>query len=1056
MSEPLKDLAARERFRSEWQRNFAVSANAGSGKTTAISERLAQMALSPEGAAVLPKTAVVTYTKKAAVQIGQRARQVLLRRIEADGTADPSALDQLERAFFGTIHSFCLLLAQRYGQPLGLNLTPRLMAEGAEEEEAFWEEFLEQDAMTFSSLSPAEMDAFLRFVVLEEVFSVARGLNAASSRHLARRRPSGPLPQPSEELLQQLLSLPLKGAAKPRENLEKSKRAALAWLERFRSGGGFLPLYEPFGSAKELCVLAVAWMAPLKSWLADAAAALAAELADRYREFRFVRGVQTFADQIDAAMAVLQDAGVLDKIRADGWRVILDEAQDTDSQQFAVLVEIARPPGAKAGNWPSGGGAAPRAGHFCMVGDGQQAIYRSRADIRNFVRHLDAYAHRDGGEKLVFQATFRTPKKVIEFLNAGFPEAFGSGREYNLGLAPAEGVVPPLLQVGYEPLEAGPDNEEGAAERFALTIPEEKPSDVKAWLAEEARQLADFLAKNGPAPVGARSWGEICVLAPRIDWLTVVQKEFEKAHLETALQIRRNRSGDSPVYAWFTGLLMVVCDPENAYEWFGVLREIFGVSDALLAEELREKGSFLWETPEVHPAPLQAALAVLRPWILRVDDEGLPLEQYARGLAKDCALEEKAFALEPGGGLREELVRLLAEAARLGVDGAGPRDWLGQLLSGVEQLRPSGRPQKDAINLLSAHSSKGLEWPVVIPVALWHTIGEKSPDGGLYVISDAAPGGQPRVFFDRLSLPADMREARERERVRELVRLLYVTFTRASRRLIIPWQHGFGTRRRNDPSFAELFGQPERLNTLPIVAVSAIPSVPSGTAALSMGTSNAIEHVIESGCLPVPLPQRLLPHQLAKKADQVRGLRHESSLDQAAPARVEVGDEAIDYGIWWHETMEYMPWRAAAETVDNYCRDRLAVAQTLGFSDRAETELIRLRESQAWKQLTSDRWKLAAEVSVLSPVKNDAWIDGVIDLVLWDEAESAVWIVDWKTNRCRNSESDEALLTRLVEEYAPQLTAYGQATQSRFAGGKTRLLVYSSSVGDWREVSVLP
>ena len=37
MSEPLNDFEARERFRREWDRNFAVSANAGSGKTTAIS-----------------------------------------------------------------------------------------------------------------------------------------------------------------------------------------------------------------------------------------------------------------------------------------------------------------------------------------------------------------------------------------------------------------------------------------------------------------------------------------------------------------------------------------------------------------------------------------------------------------------------------------------------------------------------------------------------------------------------------------------------------------------------------------------------------------------------------------------------------------------------------------------------------------------------------------------------------------------------------------------------------------------------------------------------------
>ena len=126
---PLADQAARDRFRDEWHRNFAVSANAGSGKTTAISERLAAMALAPDGARLLTKTAVVTFTKKAAAQIGQRARAVLLRRVEEAGGRDLAPLDHLERSFFGTIHSFCLKLAQSYGQSLGINLNPEVVSE---------------------------------------------------------------------------------------------------------------------------------------------------------------------------------------------------------------------------------------------------------------------------------------------------------------------------------------------------------------------------------------------------------------------------------------------------------------------------------------------------------------------------------------------------------------------------------------------------------------------------------------------------------------------------------------------------------------------------------------------------------------------------------------------------------------------------------------------------------------------------------------------------------------------------------------------------------------
>ena len=44
------DQPDRDRFTHEGDENFAVSANAGSGKTTAISDRLAALAMREDGA----------------------------------------------------------------------------------------------------------------------------------------------------------------------------------------------------------------------------------------------------------------------------------------------------------------------------------------------------------------------------------------------------------------------------------------------------------------------------------------------------------------------------------------------------------------------------------------------------------------------------------------------------------------------------------------------------------------------------------------------------------------------------------------------------------------------------------------------------------------------------------------------------------------------------------------------------------------------------------------------------------------------------------------------
>lgn len=1046
MSDLPVDHEARARFRDEWDRNFAVSANAGSGKTTAISERLAAVALTPGGADLLRKTAVVTFTKKAAGQIGQRARNVLLRRLCERGRADLAPLDHLERAFFGTIHSFCLLLAQRHGQALGINLNPAVVAEN---DDALWEEFLEQEPMQFESLPPARLDAVLRHLPLDAIFGLAKSLDVATARRFLARVPAA-LRGPDEAVLQAIL------AAKPKqkrsaESLQRNQRAAQEWVRCFRDETGFLPLMKPDGKAAGIDDLFRRFFAPLKASLAEHAATLAAELAGRYRAWRFDRGVQTFADQVEAAMAVLQNPDTLEKIRGEGWRVILDEAQDTDPQQFAVLVEITRPPGAALATWPGGGGSGPRPGHFSMVGDGQQSIYGSRADLRNFQRHLRAFERGDGGDLLQFSVTFRTPRQVVSLLNATFPAAFGARRGHNLGLPPEEGVPPPLLQVPYEPLEAGPVNVDGQVWRLPLA-PVEQKLGVDARLAAECRQIAHALRKGGPALVGASHWGELCVIAPRNSWLLVARKELEAAGLKTALQMRQNRNGANPAYAWIVGLLAALCDPLNAFEWMGVLREVFAVSDEQIAMALRagEARIFQWDEPELYSEPLRGALATLKPFVERVDEEGVALEAFARELVAACDVPAKLRAIDPAGALETELERLLAEAAELGLTGTGPRQWLCELLGKIDEGRPAGKPTDDAINLLTAHSAKGLEWPAVLPIGLWRSIGQRT-ETGLRLVPDGA--GDVRVYFDNESLPAETREARDRERLRELGRLLYVTLTRPRRTLVLPWNAAFAT--ADEGSFAELWGADlDQLETLspPLTEAKRGIAVSSVRAPRDEPAPPAQGELALLGDRPATLlPTRLLPHQLAHAPDFSRAARHESALDEPGPART--GEDPIDYGLWWHETMEFLPWAGGEESIDAHGERALAAAVAQGFGARAGEEWRRLRTSPAWADLRSPRWTRVAELSVFSPVRADAWIDGVVDFLLHDPKAGEVWVLDWKTNRRRSGENDATLLARLASAYTPQLVAYGNCVRSFFPGCSVRLLVFSTAAGFWTEVA---
>ena len=387
---PLPDQRARDRFITELNRSFSVLAPAGVGKTRAIVDRVVNIATTQTEAKDLPNLVVVTYTNKAADEMQQRARTALLAHPNG-----ASLMGDFNRAFFGTIHSFCLNVLRTYGHYLGL--PGDLDMANDQDEDRLWVEFFRSFVLSDleTGLTDDQLRTCFRHLPLQDVVELARH---AAPRTAARKLSACPVPD-----FESVMEFAPDGRS--RKSVESAKERLLRWRKAYESDTDFLPLPELSRGGTDFQATWRQAFAPLREWLGHCSSTLAVAVATDYAQFRIRSGRLTYADQIAFVLELLKHPAAGPKLRGLRYRIILDEAQDTDQDQFRVLLEMARPPEAK-GIWIDRGGTPPEPGRFCMVGDPQQSIYGKRADLA-FYQTVREQLYRAGVEELKFHVTFR-------------------------------------------------------------------------------------------------------------------------------------------------------------------------------------------------------------------------------------------------------------------------------------------------------------------------------------------------------------------------------------------------------------------------------------------------------------------------------------------------------------------------------------------------------------------------------------------------------------------------------------------------------------------------
>ena len=504
-----------------------------------------------------------------------------------------------------------------------------------------------------------------------------------------------------------------------------------------------------------------------------------------------------------------------------------------------------------------------------------------------------------------------------------------------------------------------------------------------------------------------------------------------------------------------------------------------------------------------HPGDRTAWLALLHGPCCGLTLEELQLlcEDQAASIPELLASEEQCLRLEPVARARLERVRVALHAAVNGPERSLPlwqrvdHAWLrlggpatcreqrdlddaraflralseqreAEWLAGdafdhfTEQLYAAAPAAAGAVEILTMHGAKGLEWDVVIVPGLNRSV-RGEPEPLLHWIELPAASGDTQLLLAPINDAARVRERSAADYIRRLhkqrreverVRLLYVAATRAIREL-----HWLGALAPD--ASGELRPRAHTLLDLLWPAIGAEFSARHETAA-----ATAVAAQRAASIAPAFGSQRLrgdwrpagLPP--AVSVDAVRLSLHEAG---ATPEYSWVGLAARAVGTIVHAELQRLAAAASLPvTLDRRPADYLAWLIESGVVD-AELPAAAARIVMALGRTLADargRWLLAGSApgSAHSELRLTGRHEGrvinvIIDRLLHDERGDC-WIVDYKTSAHEGGDV-QGFLDREAERYRPQLQRYAELVREP-GGARVRAALYFPLLGEFREIAL--
>lgn len=1039
----LQDAAARARIESRLDINMFVEAGAGSGKTASLVKRM--LALVRTGTCTIDQMAAITFTRKAAGELNQRFQLEIEKAVPAE--TDSAARQRLEeglnninRCFMGTIHSFCAALLRE--RPVEAGLAPDFIEiEGLDEqllEKEAWEQYLSD----LNSGAPERIRDMQKLDLSPlQLFEAYRKLNLYPDvDKIMVVAPFPDIPTETRQKLRELIALarPHLPAAEPAKGWDplQMKIRRIIFKQRVEDMDDDLNLLRLFTelSRRQAGITQNRWLSregakeAMAAWVQyddqfiqpimmqwreyryHAVMEFLLPACAYYDEVRAARNCLNFQDLLMRCARLLRDNPEVRFYYQQRWsRLLVDEFQDTDPVQAQIMLYLTSDDRDEK-NWLR---LLPAPATLFVVGDPKQSIYRfRRADI-NVFHQMRSIILNSGGEVVALSSNFRSLPELMDWVNPCFEDYFALlDPPYQADYVKMEAVRQELGQSGSGvaviELESGAKAQQDA-ERIASWIKSALEGGLSLARSPEEQQAGrDEKAVPGDFLVLLHYKQDMALYARALESLGIPYQITGASDLSKSLFNQE-----------LLLLLRAVADPNDPVALVSCLRGLFfGLSDQWLYEFKKAGGRWSFLAPVPDGMPEAGRGAFIEAYEMLCDyyscSRELPPATALAQIIDAAGLIPLAAAQELGRSEAAAVVQLL-ETVRgqenRGIYGfADMVDFIATLLEeGVEdELNLEGSDDR-RVRLMNLHKAKGLEAPVVILANPWHH-GQHTPDfhvsrqGGdqqAYLVISKKRG---EYHSEVLAQPPgwDVHcEEESRYQEAERIRLLYVAATRARNLLVVvtnstkpeksPWypleKYLMEAARLDVPV------SPGGRDTIP----ARVPIAPEILQADRQNMRADWEQAARSSYTSVNVSTLTKEGKEAPQGDPGgRGVSWGSvihkALEQLARGRVSIEDKA---------------WLAGLLTGEGRAADEAA---------ELRGALARIMAAPLWQRMSvSDR--ILTEVP-FGICLGDTYLTGVIDLIFLEEGG---WVlVDYKTDAIR----DEDHLRQLQEYYWTQVEAY--------------------------------